>query len=60
MDIEKILESMQVKSADEGLKKILKQVSILEIMINKLTEFEILTFLQYDDTFGTLTKNQTV
>jgi len=54
VEIEKILEILNVKSLDEGVKKLIKMLRIFDLLVTKYTEYEILIFLKYDDIFNSL------
>lgn len=57
VDLEKLLEYMRVKSAEQGLLKIYSMLQILDLMATKYSEYEILFFMRYEETFNQLTKN---
>lgn len=54
LEIDKILQVLNAKNAEEGLKKLFKMVRVLDYMVNKYTEYEILAFIKYEDIFNQL------
>lgn len=47
---------MNVNKYPEGLTKLYRIIGSLELMLLKYTEYEILSFLKYDDAFTSLVK----
>lgn len=52
-----MLDNLKVPSAEEGMKKMFKITSLIDLLINKITEYEIIYLLRYDETYNSLTKN---
>ena len=46
-----------VKDSTEGLKKLYKMVSLFDLMASKVTEYELVYLLKYDDIFKNITKD---
>lgn len=51
------METLKVSSAEEGMKKLYKIAAIMDVMINKIHEYDIIYLLRYDETYNTLMKN---
>lgn len=56
LETEKILEILNVRSESEGLRKLFKFLSIIDVMASKAAELEMITFLKYEDNFASLVK----
>jgi len=56
LETERILEILNVKTEAEGLKKLFKFFSIIDVMVSKIAELEMVTFLKYEDNFASLIK----
>ncbi len=48
---------MGVKDSTEGLKKLYKMVSLFDLMASKITEYELIYLLKYDEIFKNVTKD---
>ncbi|KRX04251.1 hypothetical protein PPERSA_11375 [Pseudocohnilembus persalinus] len=57
LDEKQLLETLKVSSAEEGMKKLYKIAAIMDVMINKIHEYDIIYLLRYDETYNTLMKN---
>ncbi|EAR85068.1 hypothetical protein TTHERM_00530200 (macronuclear) [Tetrahymena thermophila SB210] len=59
LDVNKITEALGQKgNTEEALKKLYKLCLIFEIVANKLTEFEMVSLMRYDDTYSNLVKDE--
>ena len=57
IDLEKLTEVLGCKGdAEESLKKLFRLCQVADVVSNKLTEFEMLTLMRYDDSYNNLVK----
>lgn len=57
LNTEKLIQILKVQNTEEGLKKMFKIASLMDILLNKMTEYEIIYLLRYDEIYANLTKN---
>lgn len=57
LDTKKLLEILKVPGPEEGMKKMYKITSLLDLLVTKFTEYEIIQLLRYDEPFNTIISN---
>eukprot|EP01017_Pseudomicrothorax_dubius_P039460 TRINITY_DN6059_c0_g2_i1.p1 TRINITY_DN6059_c0_g2~~TRINITY_DN6059_c0_g2_i1.p1 ORF type:complete len:551 (+),score=124.71 TRINITY_DN6059_c0_g2_i1:24-1676(+) len=56
-DVGRLTNSLGVTNSDDGLRKIFKAILLFDLFVSKLTEYEIISFLKYDEVFQGLSRS---